>query len=67
MPRCRNCNRQLTDPVSIKHGFGPECLKLAVKAKRAPVSALSEYADYRRSLKTVGDTLTMDLFEGGEG
>jgi hypothetical protein len=29
--RCGRCHRQLTDPVSIETGFGPECIKIIMK------------------------------------
>lgn len=29
--KCGRCNRPLTDPVSIKRGIGPECIKLINK------------------------------------
>lgn len=77
MHRCRACHRLLTDPVSIKHGFGPECLKRAAEAGQAPLDALTELATFqrqRRQAKAVGgnktkpterqykDTHTGDLF-----
>ena len=35
---CRNCGRKLSDPASIKRGFGPECWK-RVKGKAAASSS----------------------------
>jgi hypothetical protein len=77
MHRCRACHRLLTDPVSIKHGFGPECLKRAAEAGQAPLEALAELSAFqssRRKARTAvgsktkpperqrGDTHTGDLF-----
>lgn len=68
--RCRACRRPLSDPVSIKHGFGPQCLKRAVEQGQAPLDALVESAEYRRDAKKTPrsapppvDTQTGDLFE----
>lgn len=77
MHRCRACHRPLTDPVSIKHGFGPECLKRAAEAGQAPLEALAELSAFRSSRRKAravvgnktkpterkrGDTHTGDLF-----
>lgn len=47
--RCAACRRPLTNPVSIKHGFGPDCLKRAVKAGNAPLEALEQLTAWRKS------------------
>lgn len=78
MHRCRACHRLLTDPVSIKHGFGPECLKRAAEAGQAPLEALAELSAFQSSRRKAraaavgnktkpterkrGDTHTGDLF-----
>lgn len=38
---CRNCGRKLSDPVSIKRGFGPECWR-KVKEKTLEASKASK-------------------------
>lgn len=47
--RCRACSRILTNPASIKHGYGPDCLTRAVQAGTAPIEALEELRDWQRS------------------
>lgn len=59
--RCKSCKRPLSDPVSIKHGYGPECIKRAVRSGLVPVSAIAELRAYRS--KTTPDEFTGDLFE----
>lgn len=69
--RCRACRRPLTNPASIKHGLGPDCLRRAVKAGTAPLEALTELAEWKRSKKrdpkpakqSTGDGMTLDIFE----
>jgi len=37
-PSCQRCGRKLTDPRSIKRGYGPVCLrKLLLQAKKTEV------------------------------
>lgn len=68
---CTACRRPLTNPVSIQYGMGPDCLRRAVKAGTAPIEALTELADWKRTKKQrapvepeiIRDTLTIDLFE----
>lgn len=68
---CQACTRKLTNPVSIQYGMGPDCLRRAVKAGTAPIEALSELTEWRRSKKRqpiteaapIRDDKTMDLFE----
>ena len=68
---CQACRRPLTNPVSIQYQMGPDCLRRAVKAGTAPLEALAELTEYRRSKKRnpspgpapIRDTQTMDLFE----
>ena len=68
---CAACRRPLTNPVSIQYGMGPDCLRRAVKAGTAPIEALSELTEWRRSKKRqpiteaapIRDDKTMDLFE----
>ena len=47
--RCAACKRPLTNPVSIRHGFGPDCLRSAVKAGTAPLEALEELTSWKRN------------------
>jgi len=68
---CKACRRPRSNPVSIQHGYGPDCLKRAVQAGTAPMTALGEMVAWQRSrpkqqkqrteLKHI-DTKTMDLF-----
>ena len=68
---CQACRRPLTNPTSIKFGLGPDCLRRAVKAGNAPIEALTELTEWRRSKKRqpiteaapIRDDKTMDLFE----
>jgi hypothetical protein len=70
---CQACRRPLTNPASIRYGFGPDCLRKAVKAGTAPLEALTELAEWKRTKKqrtqaaqeqtVIRDTLTIDLFE----
>ena len=68
---CQACLRVLTNPISLQYGFGPDCLRRAVKAGTAPIEALSELTEWRRSKKRhpiteaapIRDERTMDLFE----
>jgi hypothetical protein len=68
---CLACRKPLTNEVSQKHGYGPVCLRRAVKAGTAPLEALEQLADWKRSKKrqptqeqpAIRDTLTMDIFE----
>jgi hypothetical protein len=69
--RCKKCGRRLTDPVSIKHQYGPECIKSAVAAGQAPIVALSEMAGYKRSIRIKATKpefveMTGDLFGDGD-
>ena len=47
--RCQACRRPLTSPVSIKHGYGPDCLKRAVQAGTAPLEALEEFTAWKKA------------------
>ena len=47
--RCQACRRPLTNPASVKHGLGPDCLRRAVKAGTAPLEALEELKDWQRT------------------
>ena len=41
--RCRKCGRKLTDPISRKRGFGPECwAEIASLAEAVTASAEDE-------------------------
>lgn len=69
--RCKACRKVLTNATSRKFGYGPTCLKRAVKAGTAPIEALTELNAEMREIKThraarsapVQDSKTMDLFE----
>ena len=69
--QCQACRRPLTNAVSVKFGFGPDCLRRAVKAGTAPIEALTELTEWKRSKKRqpitksepIRDNETMDLFE----
>lgn len=39
--RCGKCNRRLTDPKSIRRGFGPECIK-QVDPRQLPLELYPE-------------------------
>lgn len=68
---CQACRRPLTNPISIQYGMGPDCLRRAVKAGTAPIEALAELTEWKRSKKRqpateaapIRDERTMDLFE----
>lgn len=70
---CAACRRVLTNPVSLRYGMGPDCLRKAVKAGTAPIEALTELADWKRTKKqrapvepeqtVFRDQLTIDMFE----
>jgi hypothetical protein len=47
--RCKACNRPLSNPVSIQHGYGPDCLKRAVQAGTAPLEALEEFTAWKKA------------------
>lgn len=72
--RCTACRRPLTNPVSIRHGYGPDCLKKAVAAGNAPLEALEQLTAWKRSQPAkkpskaepdmpTRDEHTADLFE----
>ena len=70
--RCRACRRPLTNEISQRYGFGPECLRRAVAAGNAPLESLELMDAYKRSHKSKRiakakpppvDQSTGDLFE----
>lgn len=72
--RCKACRRPLTNPISLKHGLGPDCLRRAVKNGTAPLEALNALTQWqrtknkaksanRRTPPEIKDTATLDLFE----
>lgn len=73
--RCAACRRPIHNPVSLKHGLGPDCLKKAVAAGNAPLEALEQLATWQRSRRAPKkpeptkpapastDSQTGDLFE----
>lgn len=54
MSCCIACRRPLTNPVSIKHGYGPDCLKRAAALGNAPLIALDELKAQERSKRKAG-------------
>ena len=49
--RCRACRRPLTSPVSIKYGYGPDCLRRAQAAGNVPLEALAELIAEKRTTR----------------
>ena len=47
--RCLACRRALRNPVSLKHGFGPDCLRKAVKAGNVPMEALEDFTAWKKA------------------
>ena len=47
--RCLACKRPLSNPVSLQHGYGPDCLKRAVQAGTAPLEALEEFTAWKKA------------------
>ena len=47
--RCKACKRPLSNPVSLQHGYGPDCLKRAVQAGTAPLEALEEFTAWKKA------------------
>jgi len=47
--RCLACKRLLSNPVSLQHGYGPDCLKRAVQAGTAPLEALEEFTAWKKA------------------
>ena len=71
--RCLACRRPLRNPVSLKHGFGPDCLRKAVKAGNVPLEALEEFTAWKKAnpkprptkqkaSSAAPESLTHDLF-----
>ena len=42
MDRCQACRRALTNAISKRYGYGPDCLRRAVSEGNAPLEALKE-------------------------
>lgn len=72
MDRCKACRRELTNSVSKKYGYGPDCLRRAVEKGNAPLESLEELKEFRRTKKPLTRQATqpddrcektMDLFE----
>lgn len=71
--RCQACRRPLTNPVSMQHGLGPDCLRRAVRAGTAPLESLEALQHWQRSKPRPAkrkaepaknnDGATLDLFE----
>jgi len=47
--RCAACRRPLTNPISLRHKLGPDCLRKAVKAGNAPLEALEEFTAWKKA------------------
>ena len=47
--KCRACRRPLTSAVSIRYGYGPDCLRKAVKAGNVPLEALEEFTAWKKA------------------
>lgn len=68
---CRACRRELTSAVSIRYGYGPDCLRKAVAAGTLGIEALTELSSEQRETKRrprikpapVADIRTPDLFD----
>ena len=72
MHKCRACRRPLSSAVSIRYGYGPDCLRKAVKAGTLGIEALTELSSEQRETKQrvsrikpvpVADISTPDLFD----
>jgi hypothetical protein len=72
MHKCRACRRPLSSAVSIRYGFGPDCLRRAVKAGTLGIEALTELTSEQRATKQratrikpapTADASTPDLFD----
>lgn len=48
MQRCKACRRPLTNDLSKRYGFGPDCLKRAVEEGTAPLESLEEYKAFKK-------------------
>ena len=73
MERCKACSRSLTNEISKKYGYGPDCLKRAVEQGNAPIESLEQLKEMRRIKKpkqpnpTTSDAVrcdkAIDMFE----
>jgi len=72
MHKCRACRRPLTSAVSIRYGYGPDCLRRAVAAGTLGIEALTELSTEQRETKRrkvrkpapiPDDISTPDLFD----
>lgn len=73
MERCKACRRSLTNEISKKYGYGPDCLKRAVEQGNAPLESLEQLKEHKRQSKgrtrqpadhePVRCDKTLDLFE----
>ena len=64
MVRCRNCGRELTDPVSINRGIGPECMMESKRDQIGQLSMFSARAAYDYSID--GPVLRIRDLGGGK-
>lgn len=55
--RCQKCGKKLTDPESIKRGYGPECWETISGQIYSPQSDLTNY--------DIPGQMTIDDFLGG--
>lgn len=71
--KCRACRRPLTSAVSIRYGYGPDCLRKAAKAGNVPMEALEEFTAWKKAnpkprptkqkaSSAAPESLTHDLF-----
>ena len=61
--RCQACRRPLTNPASVKHGLGPDCLRKAVNSGMAPIDALDDLNKAVTACQSVGITVTLNIEE----
>ena len=57
--RCQKCGKKLTDPESIKRGYGPECWGTISGQNHFPQADLTNY--------DVPGQMTIEDFLGGTG
>lgn len=73
MDRCKACRRFLTNEVSKKYGYGPDCLRRAVEQGNAPLESLEQMKKLKQAKPAKANPKadqdparcekTMDLFE----
>ena len=72
MHKCRACRLPLSSAVSLRYGFGPDCLRRAVKSGTLGIEALTELTSEQRETKKrrkahkpapIPEISTPDLFD----